>query len=88
MSDRTIPVAYVTKWATTAGIRIVRNARVTDMGAISSGFLYASAKDWTADKVIAEARYRAKIDAARQSAERKVKKLEALYKAAPKYTEG
>lgn len=91
---RIVPVAYVTKWATTVGIRIVRDAMPVRSGALykeSDGgvpSIYVPEKDWTEDKAEAEARYRAKVDAARQSAERKAKKMEALYKAAPKYTEG
>lgn len=89
MSERrTIPVAYVTKWATTVGIRVVRGAEVTERGALfARGGLYVTPNHWTEDKAEAEARYRALFDAARQSAEKKVRKLEALYKAAPKYTE-
>ena len=89
MSERRIiPVAYVTKWAATAGIRIVRNGEVTDAGALSNGFLYVSAKDWTEDKALAEARYRARLEAAIIASERKTAKLINAHKAAPKYTEG
>ena len=92
--SRIVPVAYVTKWATTVGIRVVRGAEAVGSGALykksADGVpsIYVSRSDWTEDKAEAEARYRAKIDAARQSAERKARKLEALYKAPPKYTEG
>lgn len=89
MPDRIVPVAYVTKWATTAGIRIVRDGEATELGSLMKrGGLYVHKNHWTEDKAEAEARYRAQIDAARQSAERRAEKLEALYKAAPKYTEG
>lgn len=88
MSGRIVPVAYVTKWAATAGIHIVRNAKMLPSGSLLSPWAHVRPLDWTEDKAEAEARYRAKIDAARQSAERKVKKLEALYRADPKYTEG
>lgn len=89
MSERRIvPIAYVTKWAATAGIRVIRNAEGTESGCLRKGIsLFVSPLDWTEDKAEAEVRYRAKIDSARRSAERKVKKLEALYKAEPKYTE-
>lgn len=88
---RIVPVAYVTKWAATAGIRIIRDAETLSDGYLYKGGalgIFVGQQDWTEDKAEAEIRYRAKIDAARQSAERKVKKLEALYKAATKYTEG
>jgi hypothetical protein len=89
MSERqTIPIAYVTKWATTVGIRIIRDGEVTPLGAIMKvGGLYATKNDWTEDKVEAESRYRVMIDSARKAAQRKVEKLAALYRAAPKYTE-
>lgn len=89
MSERVVPVAYVTRWATTVGIRVIRGAEETASGALyRNNSFYVIRNEWTEDKSEAEARYRAKIDAARHSAERKAKKLEALYKAPPKYTEG
>lgn len=89
MSERRIvPIAYVTTWATTAGIRIVRDAEVTESNALSKGHLYVSATDWSEDKAEAEARCRSKLDAAIKSAERKVDKLRKAYLAEPKYTEG
>jgi hypothetical protein len=86
--ERIIPVAYVTRWAATEGIRIVRGAEVTDRGALFARDLYVNAKDWTEDKTEAEARHRAKIEAARKAAARMLKALEVLAMAAPKYAEG
>jgi hypothetical protein len=89
MSDRrVVPVAYVTKWAATAGIRVVRDAEETEGGYLSKKMLWVVRNDWTEDKAEAETRYRARIDTARKAAQRKVEKLTALYKAEPKYTEG
>jgi hypothetical protein len=89
MSERrVVPVAYVTRWAATTGIRVVRDAEETVGGYLSKKMLFVGRNDWTEDKAEAEVRYRAKIDTARKSAQRKVEKLTALYKAEPKYTEG
>jgi len=86
---RIVPVAYVTRWSTTAGIRIVRGGEETTSGALMArSGIYVSAPDWTESKADAEKCYRAKVDAARLSALRKAEKLEEALNAPPKYMEG
>lgn len=64
MSDgRVVPVAYVTKWALTAGIKVVKNAEEvsgTDYGSVylKKGHMFVTAKDWTEDREEAMERWR------------------------------
>lgn len=86
MSERKVPVAYVTKYAETRGVVIVRDGETADNGRyLSKGCLFVNPKDWTEDKAIAEERYRAALKRTLNSAEEKVKRIRAALDAAPKY---
>lgn len=89
MNDRkTIPIAYVTKWATTRGIIIVRDAEVTEHGALyGRNCLYVPASQWTEDKEEAVDRWHASLLKAAASAEKKADALRAAASFTPKYTE-
>lgn len=92
MSERKVPVAYVTKYAETRGIVVVRDAEETEGGALSAGdfsgsSLWVAKGHWTEDKAIAEERYRAALRRALNSAEEKVRRIQAALDAPPKYEE-
>jgi hypothetical protein len=95
MSERRkVPVAYVTKWATTRGILVVKGADgwTTDgeeylTGRESGSGLFVAPAHWTEDKDKAELRYRAVLLKASQAAFKKHKALVAAINAPPKYTE-
>lgn len=85
---RKVAVAYVTTWATTRGILVVKDAETyeTYLTKKSPGVhLFVSASKWTEDKAEAETRYRAALTRAYQSAMRKAKALKSAINAAPKY---
>lgn len=88
MKERNVPVAYVTRWAATRGILVVKDgeAHAYDSGTyLKKGHLFVSAKEWTEDKAVAEGRYRAALRRALNSAEEKVKRIQAALDAPPKY---
>ena len=93
MSDsKTVPVAYVTKWATTRGILVVRGAEEykADFGAVylsRDDGLFVGPKQWTTDKAEAEERYRKALKRARDSALKKAQALRSAIEAPPKYSE-
>lgn len=72
---RTVPVAYVTKWATTRGIVVVRDAEITDGGYYWTGSLCIPSSQWTEDRAEAERRWRKAMEKERA---RLVKKQAAL----------
>lgn len=87
MSTKTIPVAYVTKWAASSGITVIRDAVTTESGALKKqrGLLYVLAKDWTTDKAEAEKRWRVAVTKAATLVRRKAERLESEAMGAPKY---
>lgn len=95
MSDeaKKVPIAYVTKWATTAGILVVRDAETYAdgwLGSRRSSFahsIFVGPKHWTTDRGIAEERWGEAIRKAIKAAERKVAKLKSDAAAGPKVTE-
>lgn len=87
MSERKVSVAYVTKYAETRGILVVKDAEISKGGYCYSGFISVGPKEWTEDKAIAEDRYRAALRRSLKSAEEKVKRIQAALDAAPKYEE-
>lgn len=87
MKERKVPVAYVTKYAETRGILVVKDAEISEGGYCYTGFLSVPPKEWTEDKDIAEDRYRAALRRALNSAEEKVKRIQAALDAPPKYEE-
>lgn len=65
MSDtRVVPVAYVTKWALTAGIKVVKNAEKTEGGGLyrNRPTLWASRWEWTEDREVAKERWRKALE--------------------------
>lgn len=88
MSERNVPVAYVTKYAETRGILVVKDARTNDEGVyLVKRPLFISPKEWTEDKAVAEDRYRAALRRALNSAEERVKRIQDALDAPPKYEE-
>lgn len=88
MSDRKVPLAYVTKWAATKGILVVRDAETYSEGKyLTKGALFVWPKDWTEDKEYAEERYRAALKRKAAAALAQVGRLEAAALATPKYEE-
>ncbi len=84
---KTVPVAYVTKWATTEGITIFRDAEVTASGALSLRYIWVPPAHWTEDRATAEGRWRKAMSKAADAAEKKAKRLRAAAALPPKYTE-
>lgn len=88
MAREVIPVAYVTKWAKTAGILTWKDAELSE-----GGYLYkkgkwmvsANAKHWTTDKALAEERWRQAVETEAKRLKLAAKKYEALSKGAPVY---
>lgn len=88
MSERkTAPVAYVTKWATTQGILVVKDAEMFEEYLSKGTWLFVSPRHWTTDKAEAETRYRAALLKASQAAFKKHAAIVAAINAPPKYTE-
>lgn len=85
---KTIPIAYVTKWAKTQGILTWTDAKASD-----GGYLYragkwmvsATSKHWTTDKAVAEERWRQAVETEAKRLKLAAKKYEALAKGAPVY---
>jgi hypothetical protein len=86
---KTVPVAYVTKWATTAGILVLRDVELSDVAPGSLWHLHGHIRpsDWTEDRVTAEGRWRQAMAKTADAAEKKAKRLRAAAALAPKYTE-
>jgi hypothetical protein len=84
-----VPLAYVTRWAATRGIEVVRDGQCSEM--FPDHFRWNGSlihpNHWTTDKAEAEKRYRAALTRAYQSSMRKAKTLKAAINAPPKYTE-
>ena len=89
MKKTIVPVAYVTKYATTAGILVVRGAERSGMFPerlwLNHGHILPS--DWTEDKAEAEMRWHAALLKAAAQAEKKAARLRAAASHAPKYSE-
>lgn len=85
---RKVPVAYVTKWATTRGILVVRGAETYETYLTKKDpgvHLFVGAKQWTEDKDEAETRYRAALKKAHVSAVKKAASLKGRMSTAPVY---
>lgn len=82
---KTVPVAYVTRWAATRGIVVMRGRSVSDSGRLWDGFHAHSPKDWTTDKDEAERRWRLAVTKAGMAARRKAEALLDMALGAPKY---
>lgn len=84
---KTIPVAYVTKWAKTAGITVVPNAETSDTFPEYLRFYggLIGPKHWTTDKAVAEERWRQAVETEARRLKLAAKKYEALAKGAPVY---
>jgi len=88
MTREVVPVAYITKWAKTAGILTWTNAELSE-----GGYLYkrgkwmasTNAKHWTTDKAVAEERWRQAVEKEAKRLKLAAKKYEALSKGAPVY---
>lgn len=92
MSDsKVVSVAYVTKWATTRGILVVRGAEehTSDDGTkyLTKRMMFVSPKHWTTDKAEAEERYRSELIRAERAALKRHKAAVAAINAPPKYSE-
>lgn len=90
MADRkTVPVAYVTKWAATRGIVVKRDAVKSDNfpDHIRMGHALIRPEQWTSDKAEAEVRYRKALAAKADAATKQAKRLIAAMSAPPKYEE-
>lgn len=89
MSKRKVPVAYVTKYAGTRGVVVVRDAYTDEDGRyLVKRLLVISPNDWTEDKSIAEELHRADLKRELNSFEEKVNRIQAALDAPPKYEEG
>lgn len=89
MTERkTVPLAYVTKWAATRGIVVVKGGHEAEGGYFDNGpWMFVSPSQWTTDRAEAEARYRAALLRASQAAFKKHSALVAAINAPPKYEE-
>lgn len=87
MSERKVAVAYVTKYAETRGILLLKDVEISENGYCYCGFVSAGPKEWTEDRAVAEARYRAALLRARNLAEEKMKRIQAALDGPPKYEE-
>ena len=77
MTARVVPIAYVTKYAETRGIIVVRGA-VTDaptVGYLTVGKTVYGPKDWTEDLVKAQHRYVANLRRALTNTQKRAKAL-------------
>lgn len=82
---KTIPVAYVTQWATTRGIRIIHNGEVSKNGYLYCGFISIPQSAWTEDRIVAEDRWRKEMTKAADVAQKKADRLRAAVALPPKY---
>ena len=85
---RTVPVAYVTKWAVTRGILVVKESRRCS----NERYLYFKGNavppaHWTEDKAEAERRWWKAMEAAQKRLERQEANLAKALKAGPKWEE-
>ena len=87
MPNRTIPVAYVTKWAATAGIVIYRDVEVSEGEYLWTKYQSISPNQWTDDRNVAEGRWRQAIIKAATAAEKKASRLREMASKAPPYTD-
>lgn len=88
MSERkVVPLAYVTKWAATRGIVVVKGAEVTVTGALVRGHLFAPANQWTEDKFVAEVLWREAVERSQKAAQKKAKSLGSILNGPAKYEE-
>lgn len=87
MTREVIPVAYITKWAKTAGIIAVPNAETSPTFPESLRFSCSlvQPKHWTTDKAVAEERWRQAVETEAKRLKLAAKKYEALAKGAPVY---
>lgn len=82
-----VPIAYVTRWAATRGIVVMRGATLTDAGRLWDGFHSHAQSDWTIDRTVAEGRWRKALAKAASAAQKKADNLRAAAILPPKYTE-
>lgn len=84
---KTVPVAYVTKWAATRGIIVLRNAKRSDSypDRLWLNHAHVGPKDWTEDRPEAERRWREAVTKASMAARKKAEALLDLSMGAPKY---
>lgn len=86
-AGQVVAVAYVTRWATTRGILVVRQARRSDSfpDCLRHGGALIQPSQWTTDRAEAETRYRAALMKAERAAFRKHVELVQAINAPPKY---
>lgn len=88
---RDVPVAYVTKWATTRGILVVKGAEthVGQNGAVylTKGALFVDARHWTEDKDEAERRYAAALKRRERALGENLKAIRQAISDGSRYTE-
>lgn len=93
-TKRIVPVAYVTKWAATKGILVVRGAEAVqrdghDDAYLSKGFkLFVHPAHWTEDRAVAVALWRRALKNKRKSHEKAIAKIEKALAGEPPFTEG
>lgn len=87
MKHKRIKVAYVTKWAATRGIVVVKGMEMTGNGYLYTGFTSVPEREWTEDKSVAEARWRNAVGRAADAAQRKADALRAQLSGPAKYEE-
>jgi hypothetical protein len=86
-NDKRIPIAYVTKWATTRGILVIRDGGVSEGGYLYCGFISVPQSHWTEDRAVAEGRWRKAMQKAADLAQKKADRLRSAVALSPKYTE-
>lgn len=87
-NERTVRVAYVTKWATTRGIFVVTSGTAKGgylKAAHGWSSLFVNARHWTESQEEAEHRYRLELDKAIAAALRKVAALRMRRSSDPVY---
>lgn len=86
MTERVVPLAYVTKYAEARGIVTVRGARTDETGCyLVAHSMFVRPGDWTEDKAEAERRYVATMKNILKVAERRIARIRAAIAAAPAY---
>lgn len=95
MTERkTVPVAYVTKWAQTMGILVWKDAELSEgrylyrqkrKGDVSH--VSVSANHWTTDKAVAEGRYLAALKKQEKALVQKLKSVRQAWSDGPRFTE-
>lgn len=78
MTARVVPIAYVTKYAETRGIIVVRGASTAapTVGYLTVGKAVYGPKDWTEDLAKAQHRYVANLRHALANTAKRAKRLE------------